>query len=88
MAGALARMDAHHSPWDGAPDEQILLRPGTRPVHVLTDAECQRLTAQGINPLHAVRASVAATSPLKTLARGLGRRAGKFAAHVAPSRTC
>ena len=72
VAGALARMDAHRSPWDGVPDEQILLRPGTRPLHVLADAECQRLTAQGINPLHAVRASVAATSPLKTLARGSG----------------
>jgi hypothetical protein len=72
VAGALARMDVHRSPWDGAPDEQILLRPGTRPLQVLADAECQRLSAQGINPLHAVRASVAATAPLKTLARGSG----------------
>jgi phage tail sheath protein FI len=72
VAGALARMDVHRSPWDGAPDEQILLRPGTRPLHVLADAECQRLSAQGINPLHAVRASAAATAPLKTLARGSG----------------
>jgi hypothetical protein len=72
VAGALARMDAHRSPWDGAPDEQILLRPGTRPLRLLSDAECQRLTVQGINPLHSVRASVAATSPLKTLARGSG----------------
>lgn len=72
VAGALARMDAHRSPWDGAPDEQILLRPGTRPLAVLGEAECQRLSAQGINPLHAVRASVTATAPLKTLARGSG----------------
>ncbi|MDH4105423.1 MAG: hypothetical protein OEV39_04825, partial [Gammaproteobacteria bacterium] len=72
VAGALARMDVHRSPWDGAPDEQILLRPGTRPLHVLADAECQRLSAHGINPLHAVRASVAGTAPLKTLARGSG----------------
>jgi uncharacterized protein len=72
VAGALARMDAHHSPWDGVPDEQILLRPGTRPLQVLADGECQRLIAQGINPLHAMRASVAAQAPLKTLARGSG----------------
>jgi hypothetical protein len=72
VAGALARMDAHRSPWDGAPDEQILLRPGTRPLTLLGAAECQRLSAQGINPLHAVRANIAATAPLKTLARGSG----------------
>jgi uncharacterized protein len=72
VAGALARMDAHRSPWDGAPDEQILLRPGTRPLRLLSDVECQRLSSQGINPLHAMRASVAAIAPLKTLARGSG----------------
>ena len=72
VAGALARMDSHRSPWDGLPDEQILLRPGTRPLQLLTDADCQRLTAHGVNPLHAVRASVASTAQLKTLARGTG----------------
>jgi hypothetical protein len=72
VAGALARMDSHRSPWEGLPDEQILLRPGTRPLHTLTDADCQKLTAHGINPLHSVRASVASTAPLKTLARGTG----------------
>jgi hypothetical protein len=72
VAGALARMDSHRSPWNDEPDEQILLRPGTRPLLRLLDAECQRLSAQGINPLHAMRASVAATAPLKTLARGSG----------------
>jgi len=72
VAGALARMDSHRSPWDGLPDEQILLRPGTRPLRVLSDADCQKLTAHGVNPLHAVRASVAGTAQLKTLARGTG----------------
>ena len=72
VAGALARMDSHASPWDGLPDEQILLRPGTRPLLILTDADCQRLSTQGVNPLHAVRASVASTAQLKTLARGTG----------------
>jgi len=72
VAGALARMDSHRSPWDGLPDEQILLRPGTRPLQLLSDADCQKLTAHGVNPLHAVRASVAGTAQLKTLARGTG----------------
>ncbi len=72
VAGALARMDSHRSPWDGLPDEQILLRPGTRPLQLLSDADCQKLTAHGINPLHAVRASVPGTAQLKTLARGTG----------------
>ena len=72
VAGALARMDSHRSPWDGLPDEQILLRPGTRPLQLLSDADCQKLTAHGVNPLHAVRASFAGTAQLKTLARGSG----------------
>jgi hypothetical protein len=72
VAGGLSRMDSHRAPWDGLPDEQILLRPGTRPLRLLTDAECSRLAAQGVNPLHAVRASVAGVAPLKTLARGSG----------------
>jgi phage tail sheath protein FI len=72
VAGALARMDSHRSPWDGLPDEQILLRPGTRPLQLLTETDCQKLTGQGVNPLHAVRASVAGTAQLKTLARGTG----------------
>ena len=42
VAGAIARMDAHQSPWDGGPDEPILLRPGTRPMCLLNEAESQR----------------------------------------------
>ena len=72
VAGALARMDAQRSPWDGAPDEPLLLRPGTRPLHLLSDADCQKLSAHGINPLHGLRPGGAASTPLKTLARGSG----------------
>jgi hypothetical protein len=39
---------------------------------LLTDADCQKLAAHGVNPLHAVRSSVASTAQLKTLARGTG----------------
>ncbi|MGI9245184.1 MAG: hypothetical protein ACR2I8_00530 [Steroidobacteraceae bacterium] len=72
VAGALARMDAHRAPWEGGPDEQLLLRPGTRPLQMLTEAECQKLSAYGINPLHAMRPNHASVPPLKTLARGSG----------------
>ncbi|HET7203719.1 MAG TPA: hypothetical protein VFI92_10175 [Steroidobacteraceae bacterium] len=72
VAGALARMDAHCSPWESGPDEQILLRPGTRPLHVLSAPDCQKLSAHGINPLHAMRPGGTGHAPLKTLARGTG----------------
>ena len=70
VAGTFARMDAHHSPLDAAPDEPLLLRPGARPVRLLTEAEGLRLGAQGINPLQCVRPTTPGHSPLKTLARG------------------
>jgi hypothetical protein len=72
VAGGLARMDSHRSPWDDLPDEQLLLRPGTRPLRLLSDAECARLAGQGVNPLQAVRASSVGGTSLKTLARGSG----------------
>lgn len=72
VAGALARMDAHRSPWEIGPDDQLLLRPGTRPLHLLGAGDCARLSAQGVNPLHSVRSSGTAVAPLKTLARGTG----------------
>jgi hypothetical protein len=65
-------MDAHRSPWEGGPDEQLLLRPGARPLSPLDDADGQRLAAHGINPLRAVRATLAAQLPLKTLELGSG----------------
>jgi uncharacterized protein len=72
VAGALARMDAHRSPWDHGPDDQLMLRPGTRPLHLLGAGDCARLSAHGVNPLHSVRANGTAVAPLKTLARGTG----------------
>jgi hypothetical protein len=72
VAGALARMDVHRSPWDGMPDEQLLLRPGTRPLHLLGDAESQKLSAHGINPLQVLRPAGLPAAPMKTLALGTG----------------
>ncbi len=73
VAGAIARMDAHRPPWTNDPDDQLLLRPGTRPLQQLSEVECQRLAAQGVNALYSLRSSGAASASLKTLARGSGQ---------------
>ncbi len=70
VAGTLARLDEQRSPWAAGPDDELLLRLGTRPRRVLTDAERQRLVAHGVNPLQALRAANPRTLPLKTLAGG------------------
>ncbi len=70
VAGTLARLDELRSPWLNGPDEELLLRIGTRPQRVLTDAERQRLAALGINPLQSVRAARPLPLPLRTLAGG------------------
>jgi uncharacterized protein len=70
VAGTLARLDEQRSPWATGPDDELLLRLGTRPRRVLTDAERQRLVAHGVNPLQALRAANPRLLPLKTLAGG------------------
>jgi phage tail sheath protein FI len=72
VAGAIARMDAHRSPWEANADEQVMLRPGTRPLLLLDEADCARLAAHGVNPLQAVRPNAGVAMALKTLARGSG----------------
>ena len=70
VAGTLARLDEQRSPWAAGPDDELLLRLGTRPRRVLTDAERQRLVAHGVNPLQALRSAHPRSLPLKTLAGG------------------
>jgi hypothetical protein len=70
VAGTLARLDEQHSPWEHAADEELILRPGTRPACVLNDVDRQRLAAHGINPLQSLRAAHPRPLPLKTLAGG------------------
>lgn len=72
VAGAIARMDTHRSPWDAHAEEQVMLRPGTRPLRMLDEADCARLAAHGVNPLQAVRPNLGVATALKTLARGSG----------------
>lgn len=75
VAGTLARLDEQRSPWAAGPDDELLLRLGTRPRRVLTDAERQRLVAHGLNPLQALRSAHPRSLPLKTLAGGAAESA-------------
>jgi hypothetical protein len=70
VAGALARMDEQRSPWEAGADEEILLRPGTRPALHCSDAERQLLAAHGVNPLQSLRTASPHALPLRTLAGG------------------
>lgn len=70
VAGTIARLDTQRSPYDPGPDDELLLRLGTRPLRVLNDSERQRLAAHGVNPLQALRSAVPRPLPLRTLAGG------------------
>ncbi|HSD55158.1 MAG TPA: hypothetical protein VLC47_13395 [Burkholderiales bacterium] len=70
VAGALARLEEQRPWWEPGPDQEILLRPGTRPVRMLTEAERMRLAMHGINPLQSLRAADPRPLPLRTLAQG------------------
>jgi hypothetical protein len=75
VAGALVRMEQTR-PWhEAAPDDELLLRPGSRPARLLTEAERQRLAAHGINPIQSLRAANPQPIPLRTLARGAANSA-------------
>jgi hypothetical protein len=75
VAGVLARQDEMRSPWQPGPDDELLLRAGTRPAITLADGERARLTAHGINPLQCLRTADEHRLPLRTLAGGAGRNA-------------
>jgi hypothetical protein len=70
VAGTLARLDGQRTPYEAGADDELLLRLGTRPQRVLTDAERQRLATHGVNPLQALRSAVPHPLPLRTLAGG------------------
>jgi hypothetical protein len=70
VAGVLARIDQHRSPWQAGPDEELLLRPGTRAGQHLTEPERARLVAHGVNPLQSLRSASPDTPLLRTLAGG------------------
>jgi hypothetical protein len=75
VAGTLARLDEQRTPWRAGPDDELLLRFGTRPTRVLTIMERQRLAAHGVNPLQALRSASPRLLPLKTLAGGAAESA-------------
>jgi hypothetical protein len=70
VAGALVRMEQTRPWWRPEPDDELLLRPGSRPMRVLSETERQRLAAHGINPIQSLRAANPQPGVLRTLARG------------------
>jgi len=70
VAGVLARIDEHRSPWQAGADEELLLRPGTRAAQMLTEPEKARLIAHGVNPLQSLRSASPDAPALRTLAGG------------------
>jgi uncharacterized protein len=70
VAGVLARLDQQRSPWEAGPDEELLLRPGTRAALQLTEPERARLIAHGVNPLQTLRSANIVAPALRTLAGG------------------
>ncbi len=75
VAGVLARLDGQRSPWQAGPDDELLTRPGTRPLIALEEGDRTRLAAHGINPLRSLRTADEHRLPLRTLAGGAGRNA-------------
>jgi uncharacterized protein len=70
VAGVLARLDERRSPWQTGPDEELLLRPGTRAAQQLTEPERARLISHGVNPLQTLRSASTDAPALRTLAGG------------------
>ena len=70
VAGVLARIDEHRSPWQAGQDEELLLRPGIRAGQQLTEPERARLVAHGVNPLQSLRSANPDAPALRTLAGG------------------
>ncbi len=73
VAGAIARLDEQRPLWQPGPDDELLLRPGTRPARVLTELERLRLAAHGVNTIQSLRSASNNPQPLRTLAGGSGR---------------
>ena len=69
-AGLIARMDGNCPIWAAAESEDLILRPGLRPVVSLDETERTRLRQVGINALQSVRAGLRTRTSPCTLAAG------------------
>jgi phage tail sheath protein FI len=69
-AGMLARGDETHPVWGAAKFEEPILRPGYRPVCIVTEDKRARLAALGVNTLQAVRTAARIKIAARTLAAG------------------
>jgi hypothetical protein len=69
-AGLIARMDENCPIWAAAESEDLILRPGLRPIASVAESERARLRQMGINTLQAVRAGLRTRTSPCTLAAG------------------
>lgn len=69
-AGMIARSDETAPVWGASENEDLLLRPGLRPEHAVSDAERLRLASAGINTLVGVRSTLRPAPSARTLADG------------------
>jgi uncharacterized protein len=68
VAGMLARVDAQRPLWGVPTTDDSLLRPGLRPLCIISDAERLRLAAAGVNALQGIRPGNAVRTTARTLA--------------------
>jgi hypothetical protein len=83
-AGMLARADETHPVWGPAKTDGAILRPGYRPVCLVTEDKRERLASLGINTLQAVRSSERLGMAPRTL--GVGTAAAADWQLLAPRR--
>ncbi len=70
VAGMLARCDEASPPWVSARSDEAILRPGYRPVCLVTEDRRMRLATAGVNTLQAVRSAARIGVAARTLGRG------------------
>ena len=70
VAGMLARGDAANAPWSPIEHDEVLLRPGMRPLCAVGEADRTRLAQAGVNVLATTRSTQRAPFAPRTLAAG------------------
>jgi len=70
VAGMLARADDVWPVWSASEGEEPILRPGFRPICIVSEDRRQRLAALGVNTLQAIRSSPRLSHSPRTMAAG------------------
>lgn len=70
VAGMLARCDAASPVWAASASDEVALRPGLRPSHLVSDTMRSKLAAYGVNTLNSVRVTARSGWSPRTMAGG------------------